>query len=297
MPEKMRAAWWWIDRWRKSTAYTDMTLAEQGAYRNLLDELWLRGGALPNDERILAKICGDPWGWKKVRENVLARFSLTPEGWRNETHDEVSAQSNAFHERQREKGRRRAATATRGQAGTFVPLQPDNQPDNQPDASREPTQEASRATSLPSPSPSPNPSQTKEKNNTLSPTASADMPANTPEPPAGNGHDDEYSEPFLTFWHEYPRKVGKGAAWREWKKAKGDTRLNEILAGIARWRTSSLWIRDGGQFIAHPRTWLSQRRWQDEPERASRLERTGADMDASAKEFLGRVFGEEAVDG
>ena len=24
----MRAAWWWIDRWRKSTAYTDMTAEE-----------------------------------------------------------------------------------------------------------------------------------------------------------------------------------------------------------------------------------------------------------------------------
>ena len=43
----MRAAWWWIDRWRKSTAYTDMTAEEQGVYRNLLDELWLRDGVLP----------------------------------------------------------------------------------------------------------------------------------------------------------------------------------------------------------------------------------------------------------
>jgi hypothetical protein len=42
----MRAAWWWVDRWRKSTAYTDMTAEQQGVYRNLLDELWLRGGVL-----------------------------------------------------------------------------------------------------------------------------------------------------------------------------------------------------------------------------------------------------------
>lgn len=82
--------WWWIDRWRKSTAFTDMTLEEQGAYRNLLDEATLRGGALPNDERILAKACGDATRWKRVREAVLARFPLDPDGnRRNATLDEV----------------------------------------------------------------------------------------------------------------------------------------------------------------------------------------------------------------
>ncbi len=89
----MRAAWWWIDRWRKSTAYTDLTLAEQGAYRNLLDELWLRGGFLPDDDRILGKIAGSEKEWRKVRRNVLAHFVLTASGWRNDTHDEVFAQS------------------------------------------------------------------------------------------------------------------------------------------------------------------------------------------------------------
>lgn len=88
-----RAAWWWIDRWRKSTAYTDMTLSEQGAYRNLLDELWVRGGVLPNDERILAKISGDALEWPKVRARVMAHFYVAPDGLRNSTHDEVSAES------------------------------------------------------------------------------------------------------------------------------------------------------------------------------------------------------------
>ena len=77
-----RAGWWWVDRWRKSTAYTDMSLAAQGAYRNLLDELWLRDGVLPNEERILAKISGDAVEWPSVRDAVMARFYLTAEGWR-----------------------------------------------------------------------------------------------------------------------------------------------------------------------------------------------------------------------
>lgn len=89
----LTALWWWIDRWRKSTAYTDMTLAEQGAYRNLLDEATLRGGPLPTDERVLAKACGDPTKWKRVRHKVMSHFYQAPDGWRNETLDSVLARS------------------------------------------------------------------------------------------------------------------------------------------------------------------------------------------------------------
>lgn len=96
-----RAGWWWIDRWRKSTAYTDLTLSEQGAYRNLLDELWLRGGVLPADDRVLAKISGDAVEWPKVRARVLERFYKCPEGYRNQTHDEVSKESKRRADKQK----------------------------------------------------------------------------------------------------------------------------------------------------------------------------------------------------
>lgn len=89
----MNALWWWIDRWRKSTAFTEMTLAQQGAYRNLLDEATLRGGALPNDERTLSKASGDMRAWPKLRGVVMARFQLQEDGWHNETLDSVLRQS------------------------------------------------------------------------------------------------------------------------------------------------------------------------------------------------------------
>lgn len=92
---------WWIDRWRKSTAYMDMTLEQQGAYRNLLDEAWLRGGALPNDERVLAKACGDVGSWKRVKAAVLARFRLVDGAYRNDTLDEVLRQSTRRVEKQK----------------------------------------------------------------------------------------------------------------------------------------------------------------------------------------------------
>lgn len=92
---------WWIDRWRTSAAFREMTLEEQGAYRNLLDEAYLSGGVLPNDERILAKACGDATRWPAVRDQVLAKFTLTRAGWQNETLSTVLHRSQVRADRQR----------------------------------------------------------------------------------------------------------------------------------------------------------------------------------------------------
>src|SRR6266550_8790396 len=90
----MRAAWWWIDRWRKSTAYTDMTAEEQGLYRNLLDEVWQRAdGIIPDDPRILENISGDKKAWKRSKKRVLLWMRQVPGGWTNDTALEVRQQS------------------------------------------------------------------------------------------------------------------------------------------------------------------------------------------------------------
>lgn len=86
---KFHALYWWIDRWRKSSAYSEMNNEEQGAYRNLLDEATLRGGSLPLSERVLAKASGDAVRWPKVRRTVLRWFKKTKDGYRNETLDHV----------------------------------------------------------------------------------------------------------------------------------------------------------------------------------------------------------------
>lgn len=126
----MHAATWWIDRWRKSTAYTDMTLAEQGAYRNLLDELWLREGPLPDDDRILGRISGDPVEWPRVREKVLSRFQKTPGGWVNDTQAEILMVAKARAEAASEHGRNAAAVrwAERSPGKTPGKIMPEHLP-------------------------------------------------------------------------------------------------------------------------------------------------------------------------
>lgn len=96
----MRAAWWWIDRWRTSSAYMALSLAEQGAYRNLLDELWLRDGLLPGNERFLAMASGAGAEWDSVKTGVMAQFYEAPGGWRNKTHDEVMEESKRRSQKQ-----------------------------------------------------------------------------------------------------------------------------------------------------------------------------------------------------
>ena len=92
-------AWWWIDRWRRSSAFIDFTLAQQGAYRNLIDELWLRGGILPDDDRTLGRASGDQLEWADMRDKVMAKFYSVEGGWRHETVDEVMGKSGLLHDK------------------------------------------------------------------------------------------------------------------------------------------------------------------------------------------------------
>lgn len=94
----------------------------------------------------------------------------------------------------------------------------------------------------PSPSPSPSP---------VSGTVSGSAPS-TP------------ISPFDRFWSAYPRRTAKAAAERAWKRAKGDTRIEEILKAIEAQKKTHAWKKNNGEFIPHPATWLNQGRWQDE---------------------------------
>jgi uncharacterized protein YdaU (DUF1376 family) len=89
----------------------DMTLEQQGAYRNLLDEGKLRGGPLPDNEEVLAKACGDPRRWKQLRPTIMSHFTLKPDGWHNATLDEVIRESERRAVKQRTYRTRNGHTA------------------------------------------------------------------------------------------------------------------------------------------------------------------------------------------
>ncbi|MCK5617047.1 DUF4373 domain-containing protein [Candidatus Pacearchaeota archaeon] len=70
---------------------------------------------------------------------------------------------------------------------------------------------------------------------------------------------------FSEFYAAYPKKKSKEAAKKKWKTLKVTQCLFvEIMTGLATAKVSQDWIKDGGQFIPHPSTWLNQKRWEDE---------------------------------
>ena len=86
---------------------------------------------------------------------------------------------------------------------------------------------------------------------------------------------DMYSEEFESFWRCYPKKIGKGKAFEAWKKLKPP--LQTCIEQIEAMRISDDWLKEVGQFIPHPTTWLNGRRWDDEKPKPRKRLVTGQD--------------------
>lgn len=83
---------------------------------------------------------------------------------------------------------------------------------------------------------------------------------NTPLTPQGGN---AVPADFNSFWTAYPRKIGKAAALKAWRKVKPP--LAQALKAISTQKQSDQWRKDGGQYIPNPATWINQGRWEDEP--------------------------------
>ena len=72
-------------------------------------------------------------------------------------------------------------------------------------------------------------------------------------------------ERFDEFWSLYPRKVGKQAALKAWRKIRPDADLHaKIVAAVNSQKTTEQWTIENGRFVPNPTTWLNQGRWDDE---------------------------------
>lgn len=70
---------------------------------------------------------------------------------------------------------------------------------------------------------------------------------------------------FEEFWKAYPRHIAKDAARKVWLKLAPDQAFTaHLIAAVQRHAKSLQWQKDGGAFIPHARTWLNQKRWEDE---------------------------------
>lgn len=71
---------------------------------------------------------------------------------------------------------------------------------------------------------------------------------------------------FDIFWRHYPRRVAKKEARKAWQQLKPDAETVERIVQALEWQVRQpTWLKDGGQFIPYPATWLRAERWDDEP--------------------------------
>ncbi len=72
-------------------------------------------------------------------------------------------------------------------------------------------------------------------------------------------------EGFEQFYRLYPRRQKRPSAESAWKKLKPDAALREtLLSALAKHCLRSDWIKDRGQYIPLPASWLNGRCWEDE---------------------------------
>lgn len=70
---------------------------------------------------------------------------------------------------------------------------------------------------------------------------------------------------FPVFWSAFPKKKAKGDAEKAFRKLNPDGEsMSVILAAIEKAKRSDDWLKNGGQFIPFPATWLNGKRWEDE---------------------------------
>jgi hypothetical protein len=87
---------------------------------------------------------------------------------------------------------------------------------------------------------------------TLRSAADAPPKAGAAEPPG-----------FARFWEAYPpiRRSARSKCLRLWQRAKLESKADEIQAGLARWKASRDWAKEGGQFIPGPEPFLNKEYW------------------------------------
>lgn len=96
---------------------------------------------------------------------------------------------------------------------------------------------------------------------------------------------DEYTTDFEEFWKIYPRRKGKVAAFRVWRKLSLAQKRRAYVALKKQLPALNAMIRGPNEnFCPHPSTWLNEGRFDDEPEQRS----TTSALDRDIPDFMPR---------
>lgn len=203
-----------------------LTTYEHGVYNLLLDLYYSEEAPLSEDDAVA--VCrASTKAERQSVSRVLERFFENVDGrWHNSRADEEVANY-------REKAEKNAAIGSLG---------------GKQKAKRNASETLSE------------PAEDRQANGNPShkPLATSQEKANPPTP-SGVARGERFEE----FWTAYPRKVGKPKASASWERLPAADR-DKAIASIPAHAASPQWVKDAGQFIPHPATWLNQRRFDDD---------------------------------
>jgi uncharacterized protein YdaU (DUF1376 family) len=224
----------------------ELTLEEIGAYSFLLDLLYSRDGAVPDDDAFVSRNMRiNPRTWRAIRERLIAKGKI----WRTEDGNLTAKrveytlnEARNFSEKQSNRARTRWQQSEKPN---------DNSAPGMPSAALPSTTTTTTTT-------------TAKKEGTRA-SARAPLADITPE--------------FTRFYEAYPHKVGKLRAVKEFATAlrRGVT-VETILAGLARYIAS----KPADRQWLNPATFLHQGRWEDQPAAVAERPTSAADQRKSA---------------
>jgi hypothetical protein len=95
------------------------------------------------------------------------------------------------------------------------------------------------------------------------------------------------TEGFARFWSAYPNKKAKGEARKAWAQLNPDDETVQKMLAALKWQARQpTWLKDGGQYIPHPATWLRAERWDDEPTQIPMMNESTVRTMVGAAEFV-----------
>jgi hypothetical protein len=83
-----------------------------------------------------------------------------------------------------------------------------------------------------------------------------------PDAPEERQRRDREDSGFEIFYKSYPKKKNRGDAEKAWKKVNPNIDL--ILKSLEWQKLSADWVKDNGQFIPYPASYLNAKGWLDE---------------------------------
>jgi uncharacterized protein YdaU (DUF1376 family) len=225
---------YWRD-WATSTR--TLSAAAKGCYIDLLAHAW-GAGSVPLDSEERRRITGvDRAEWRRVWPQLEPRWMEKDGALVNRRQEEVREKQALASKAGKASAEARAAAAGTAQPTTF---RSNGIPNGTPNDARTECQQV------------PEPIRVQSTDN---------RKRRSPLPPKGAWKNDPQ---FVRFYRAYPNQVSPGVAYRAWLRIQPDEALVEqMLSAIAWQSTQPNWLRDEGQWIPHPSTWLNAEGWEN----------------------------------